>query len=100
MFYSYRCKVEVYGYISMLFHCLSFFLSFFLYFFLTKENYFCDFLFASPAGIALPECSLLLKIRICSFRSKFFPFRVDPFYGREAKMKMTELFPMKMYLFT
>ena len=40
----------------------------------TKRNNFCDFLFASFADIAIPKWGLLLEERICSERSKSFPF--------------------------
>ena len=44
----------------------------------TKGNNFCDFLFASIDGIALPKWGLFLKERIFSKRSNFFPLRVNP----------------------
>ena len=39
---------------------------------------FCNILFASPSNENLCKCGLLLKERICSSRSKFFPLRDDP----------------------
>ena len=55
-------------------HHVFFFCFFFVGF--TKGNKFCDLLFASLE--ALPKCGLLLKERICSLRSTFFPLRVTP----------------------
>ena len=49
-------------------------------------NNFLIFLFASP------KWGLLLKERICSWKSKFFPLRVDPI-EMESKLKMIELLP-------
>ena len=43
-----------------------------------QRNDLDDFLFSSLNGKALPKWGLLLKERICSSRSKFFPLRVDP----------------------
>ena len=43
-----------------------------------KGDNFSDFLFALLAEEAHPQRGLLLKERICSSRSKFFPLRVDP----------------------
>ena len=42
---------------------------------------------------------LLLKKRIGSHRSQFFPLRVDTHLRRERKMKMGELLPLKVYPF-
>ena len=50
---------------------------FFIHFF-AKGNNLHDFLFASMNNKALTTWGLLLKERICSYRSKFFPLRVDP----------------------
>ena len=44
----------------------------------TKRNNFSDFLFASLDDETLPKRDQLLKERICSYRSKSFPLRVDP----------------------
>ena len=41
---------------------------------------------------------LLIKERICSFRSKFFPLRVAPMKGEKKKMK--ELLSMNAYQVT
>ena len=43
-----------------------------------KGDNFCGFLFSSLEGEALLKWGLLIKERICSSRSKFFPLRVDP----------------------
>ena len=43
-----------------------------------KDKQYCDFLFASLKDKAPLRWDLLLKERICSCRSKFFPLRVDP----------------------
>ena len=43
----------------------------------TKGHNFCDFLFVFLDEQALPKCGQLLKERTCSYRSKFFPLRVD-----------------------
>ena len=55
----------------ILFMCISFSAV------VTKGNNFCDLLIASLGDNALPTWGLLLKERICSLRSKFFPFRTD-----------------------
>ena len=39
---------------------------------------------------------LFIKDWICSIRSKFFPSRVEPHLGREAKTKMMQLSPLKV----
>ena len=44
----------------------------------TKGNNFCVFLFASLNLVTLLKWILLLKERICYFRSKFFLLGVDP----------------------
>ena len=44
----------------------------------SKGNKFCNFLFATVGDIALPKWGQLLKERICSFKSKFFPLRFGP----------------------
>ena len=44
----------------------------------TKGNSFGEFLFASLDQEAVLKWGLLLKERICSCRSKFFPLRGDP----------------------
>ena len=43
----------------------------------SKGNNFHDFLFVSLDDVALPNKDLLLMERICSWRSKFLPLRVD-----------------------
>ena len=45
----------------------------------TMGKNFCDFLFASLDEEDPWKWGLLLKKKICSCRSKFFPFRVYPF---------------------
>ena len=55
-------------------------------------------MFSSSGRVALFERGQLLKERICSFRSKFFPLRVDP--TKEVKNKMAKLLPLKVYPFT
>ena len=47
-----------------------------------KGDNFRDFLFAYLEDEVFPNCSLLLKQRICSNRSKFFALRVDYNLGR------------------
>ena len=44
----------------------------------TKGNKFSNFIFASLDDETLRKWGLLLKGRICSCGSKFFPLRVDP----------------------
>ena len=44
----------------------------------SKEDNFCDFLFAFPDNKTIPNKGLHLQERICSLRSKFFPVSVDP----------------------
>ena len=44
----------------------------------TKGNNFGDFLFSTLGNKIFPQWDLILKLRICSSRSKFFPLRVDP----------------------
>ena len=46
--------------------------------FLHNINHFYDFLLAFPEDRDLSKWVLHLKERICSFRSKFFPLRVEP----------------------
>ena len=58
----------------------------FFIFFLKKDN-FCDFLLASLDDTALPgSARLLLKERICSLWSKFFPLREHP--NMESKLQL------------
>ena len=57
--------IKVYDYTSMFFHHF------------TKGNNCSNFLFASLSEVALPNWGLLLKERTCSWKSKFFPLRVD-----------------------
>ena len=45
---------------------------------LQKGPKFSDFLFSSLADVSISKWGLHLKLRICSYRSKFFPLRVDP----------------------
>ena len=45
----------------------------------TKGNNLSDFLFASQDEETIQKQGQLLKERICSCRSKFFPLRADPF---------------------
>ena len=45
----------------------------------TKGNNFCNFLFASLDKTALSKWGPLLRERIGSLGSQFFPLRVDPF---------------------
>ena len=58
--------IKVYGYTAMFF------------FFVSKGDNFCKFLFAAPGQKNSFKRGLLLKERICSYRSKFFSLRVDP----------------------
>ena len=44
----------------------------------SKEDNFCIFPFASLDNKILPTSGLLLKEKICSYRSKFFSLRADP----------------------
>ena len=46
-----------------------------------------DFLFVSLNDVALLKLGLLLKGRICSWRSKFLPFKSRPIFGRETNIK-------------
>ena len=48
--------------------------------FLNEGNLY-DFQFTSPDEKAFQKRVLLLKERICSYRSKFFPLKVDPSWG-------------------
>ena len=45
----------------------------------SKRSNFCYFLFASLYDEIFQEMNQLLKERICSYRSKFFPLRVEPY---------------------
>ena len=65
----------------------------------TKGDNFRDFLFAYLEDDVFPKWRLLLKERICSKGGKVFPLRADLFIW-EATMKITELLPLKVYLFT
>ena len=67
---------------------------FFCYFFM--GNNFCDLLFAPLDDTDFPKLGPLLKERICSKWSKFFPFRVDP-YEKEGNNKVINLLPLKVY---
>ena len=58
-------------------------------------NNFCDFLFAVRGEDAFSKGGLLLKKRICSLRSKFFPLRVDPI-EKGGKMKLAKMLPLKV----
>ena len=49
----------------------------------TKGNKFSNFIFASMDDEKLRKWGLLLKGRICSCGSKFFPLRVDPNFFEE-----------------
>ena len=49
------------------------------YYHFNKGNNFSNFLIVSLIVLALLKWGLLFKERICSWRSKFFPVRVDPF---------------------
>ena len=49
---------------------------------ISKVDIICDFLCSSMNDEALPKRDLLLKERICSSRSKFFPLRIDPIEKR------------------
>ena len=46
----------------------------------TKWNKFRDFLLASLENEALTKAGRCLKKRICSYGSKFFPLRIDPYW--------------------
>ena len=48
-----------------------------------KGNTFSDSMFASMEDKGFPTCGLLLKVRICSCWSKFFPLKDEPFGGRK-----------------
>ena len=65
----------------------------------SKGDNFRDFLFAYLEDDVFPKWSLLLKERICSKGSKVFPL-LDDLFIWEATMKVTELFPLKVYPFT
>ena len=54
----------------------------------TKDGIICHFLFASLANETLQKYDLLLKERICSLWSKFFPLRADPNSGRWVGMSV------------
>ena len=62
--------------------------------FITQANSCRGFMFAYLENKALLKGGLFLKERICSWRSKFFPLRVDPPSRKEAKVKMEELLPL------
>ena len=65
---------------------------------LTTRHNFCDFLFTSLDYLALLKWVQLLKERICSKWSKFFPLKVDPNY--KGIKKKAKLLPLKAYPFT
>ena len=67
---------------------------FFCFFF--KGDNFSDFQFTSLDDEDL-KCDLLLKERICSKGSKFFPLRADPAQEEQQKLKWQELLPMNVY---
>ena len=67
--------------------------------FFTKGDNICDFLFASLGNKAPPNKGQLVKEIICSYRSKLFPSRVDPHCKKGAKIKWSELLPLKVYPF-
>ena len=71
-------------------------LSFFAIF--SKGDNFRDFLFVHLEDKVFPKWDLLVKKRMCSDGSKFFPLCDDPNLY-EATMKMTELLPLKVYPF-
>ena len=66
----------------------------------SKDYNFSYFSFASLGNETLSKISLLLKERICSWRSKFFPLRVDSNRKKEAKLNLSELLPLKVQPFT
>ena len=70
---------------------------FFNFVIFTKEDNVYDFLFALTKQFS--QRGLLLKERICSCRSKFFPSKVDTI-DKGGKMKMAELLPLEIYPFT
>ena len=47
-----------------------------------------------------PKMGSILNERICSYGSKFFLLRIDLYEEARQKMKMTELFPLKVCPFT
>ena len=47
----------------------------------------------------LPKKGLLLKERICSYRSKYFLYELTP-NQKKVKRYMVELLPLKVYLVT
>ena len=63
----------------------------------TKGNSFCDFLFASLADIALPNCDLVLKERISLLLEQILSIKSKLLLIREANMYTTELIPLKVY---
>ena len=60
-----------------------------------KRNNFCDFAFAFVADQAFQNWDLLLKERICSWLSKFFPLRLDPHLEQRQYKKLQSCFPLK-----
>ena len=64
-----------------------------IFFFLKKANNKCNSLFVSLQEEAhRSNEGLVLEGRICSYRCKFFPLRVDPF-SRKEKLKYQNCFP-------
>ena len=47
--------------------------------FFSKENSFLAFLSTSLDVVAFPKWGQVLKKRMCSLISKFFPFKIDPY---------------------
>ena len=68
------------------------------FFTFTKGNNFCNFLFASLDDEALPKMDLLLKERICSYWSKFFPLKVD-LLRRSQKWKWGVVSPESLFVY-
>ena len=60
----------------------------------------CDLPFAFLEKKAPPKWDQLWKEKNLLLREQFFSFQSCPSLGREANMKLPELFPLIMYLFT
>ena len=66
-------------------------------FIIQRGTIFNDFLFTPWDDVAVVNCVLFLRERICHKRSEFFSLRVDTPVKKGGKIKMTELLPLKVY---
>ena len=67
-------------------------------------NNFCDFQFAFLVEEILQKMGILLKKRICSYRSKFIPLRADPYLegdkGENRRVAYPESVPIHLNTYT